>query len=293
MDSQNITQTIITTINTLFSNLISSIDNSLYAILDDIIFINTDILKTSHFENIFGTTTSSGILLIANSLLIGFILYYTIQLLLSNLCITKAQSPVQFIIKIIFFGICMNSSFFICEQIIFLTSSISTAIREVGEGLFNTNICFSSLITKLNSVIYIEQQATINIFSIDGLIKSIISGGFFTLVFSYSIRYILIKIFVLISPFAILCLSIDSTRIFFKAWIKSFLSLMLIQILVSLILLILFSINFNSIDLFSKFLFVGAIFVLIKANSYVRELLGGISTDLQSGLHNIKGLFKN
>ena len=40
-DSQaSITQIILNTINTLFSSLFSSIDNNIYSVLDDIIFIN-------------------------------------------------------------------------------------------------------------------------------------------------------------------------------------------------------------------------------------------------------------
>ena len=41
----NITQTIISTINSIFSSLFSSIDNNIYSLLDDIIFIDSDILK--------------------------------------------------------------------------------------------------------------------------------------------------------------------------------------------------------------------------------------------------------
>ena len=73
----NITQTIIDTINTYFrDNLFSSIDNNLYSILDNITFINSDILKDKNFENIFGTSTSNGILLIANSLLIRIFIIF-------------------------------------------------------------------------------------------------------------------------------------------------------------------------------------------------------------------------
>ena len=39
-NAKNITQIIIETINTILQNLFSSIDNNLYEILDDIIFIN-------------------------------------------------------------------------------------------------------------------------------------------------------------------------------------------------------------------------------------------------------------
>ena len=83
-NSANITQIIIDTINTIFETLFSSIDNNLYAILDDITFINSDILQDKNFENLFGTSASNGILLIANSFLLAFILYYAIRYLLAH-----------------------------------------------------------------------------------------------------------------------------------------------------------------------------------------------------------------
>ena len=51
-NAKNITQIIIETINTILQNLFSSIDNNLYEILDDIIFINQDIISDSFFEKI-------------------------------------------------------------------------------------------------------------------------------------------------------------------------------------------------------------------------------------------------
>ena len=80
--SENITQIIIDTINTIFENLFSSIDNNLYSLLDELTFINTDILTDKYFQDILGTSSSNGILLIANALLFGFILYYSIKYLL-------------------------------------------------------------------------------------------------------------------------------------------------------------------------------------------------------------------
>ena len=80
----NITETIIKTINSLFENLFSSIDNNIYNILDDITFINSNILNNNIFKNIFGTSSKNGILLIANSLIIGIILYYLFRLLYSQ-----------------------------------------------------------------------------------------------------------------------------------------------------------------------------------------------------------------
>ena len=291
MDNSNITQIIIDTINTILGNLFSSIDNNLYTILDDITFINSNILNDKNFENIFGTSTTNGILLIANSLLLGIIIYFAIRYLLSHITYSQIEQPHSFLIKLIICGICMNFSYFLLGQFLDIFSNISLAIRDLGENLFNKNICFSELILNINSNISIE-TSSIDIFTLDGLIKGLISTSLLGLVFSYSFRYILIKIFILIAPFAILSNSLTSTSWFFKSWFKNLFSLLFIQIIVSIILLILFSINYSTSNLFSKFIYIGGLYALIKANSFVREFLGGISTDFAHGVGNIKSIIK-
>ena len=80
MEQQNISYIIFETINNLLNNLLSSIDTTLYEILDELAFIDTNILKISFFEKIFGTSSTNGLLLIANSLLIAFVIYYAVKL---------------------------------------------------------------------------------------------------------------------------------------------------------------------------------------------------------------------
>ena len=96
----------------------------------------------------------------------------------------------------------------------------------------------------------------------------------------------MVKVLVLLSPFAFLCLTLDSTKIFFKVWIKNLFSLLFIKIIVSLVLLLLFSMDFSSSNLFSKFVYVGGIYALIKANSFVRDFIGGVSTDITQTVKN-------
>jgi len=287
----NITSTILEAINTILGNLFSSIDNNIYTILDDITFISSDILYDSYFEKLLGTSASNGILLISNALLFGFILYYAIKYLLAHFTYKPTERPTQFLIKAVIFGICINFSYFIVEKILYINYLISSSICEIGKNIFNINISFSNLILELNSIISIE-QSSFNIFSVDGLIKSFISLGLFNLVFSYSLRYILIKVFILITPFAILTLINHSTSWFFKTWLRSFLSLLLLQSFVGIILIIIFSLNFNSQDLFSKFLYIGGIYSLSKANSYIKELIGGISTDISTNFNGINNKLK-
>ena len=67
--------------------------------------------------------------------------------------------------------------------------------------------------------------ATLNLFSLDGLIKSVLSVSLLSLVFSYSLRYIFVKVFILLAPFAILSLCLQNTSWFFKAWFRNLFSL--------------------------------------------------------------------
>ena len=284
--TNNITQTIIDTINTIFETLFASIDNNLYSVLDEITFINSDILNDSNFEKLFGTSTSNGILLIANSLLLGFLLYYGFKYLMSHITHHKVDSPFSFVIKIVVFGICMNFSFFIVQMLLDLNSNISLAIRSLGENLFGKNICFSELINTINTKASID-TSSLNIFSIDGLIKSTLSISLLSLVFSYSLRYIMVKVFVLLAPFAFISLCTDNTSWFFKAWLKNLFSLLFIQIIVSLVLLILFSLDFDDTNLFNKFVYVGGVYALIRANTFVREFIGGVSTNVSQSVKSL------
>ena len=58
-NSSAITQTIFSTINSLFSSLYSSVDNSVYGVLDDIVFVNTDILEDNFMAKFLGTSATS------------------------------------------------------------------------------------------------------------------------------------------------------------------------------------------------------------------------------------------
>lgn len=288
IQTTNITETIINTINTIFNTLFTSIDKNIYEILDKLTFINADILNDTNIQNFLN---SNNITLIANSLLTGFILYYLVKLLMSHLFYIELEKPFQFLFKVIIFAICINFSYFICEKIIFLNDLVSSSILQVGKNTLNSKINFSTLIEKINYLIQIE-ESNFNIFSIEGLLKSFISIELFNLVLSYSLRYVLIKVFVVMSPFAFLSLINSSTSWFFKSWFKTFLSLLLLQVFVSIILLIIFSIDTSSSDIFSKLLYISGIYILSKANNYIRELIGGISLNFSSYVNRFANISK-
>lgn len=282
----NISQVIIDTINNLLNTLFSSIDNTVYSTLDRLAFIDTNIFNNSFFNKILGNNSSKSLLIIANSLLFAVCLYYCFKLIYSYLSGTGIEKPYQFIFKLLIFGIFMNFSYYICEFFIYFTDLISDAIRSIGPTSFD-NISFSGLIENLNSEISIDSTA-FNIFSFDGLLKSIISISFINLLFTYSLRYIMVKVIILLTPFAFLTLINTSSSWFFKAWLKIFLSLLFVQPFISLTLLVIFTLDFSNTDIFSRILCIGSMYALIRANSYVQHFIGGISTDVSQNLSFLK-----
>ena len=272
-DSTNLTTSIIQTINSIFETLFSSVDTTVYNILDDLVFIDTSILNDSIFKKTFGINSYNGLLVIANSLLVGFSIYYAIRLIYSYYMNLQVERPYQFIFKLLIFAIVMNCSYFICTQFIQINYLISDAIKILGKNIFGHNISFYELVKKLNLLISINQDE----FNI----------------FSYALRFVIIKVFILITPFSILSLINNSTSWFFKTWFKTIFSLLLQQSFISIILLIIFSFNYSSNDTISKLMYIGGIYALVRANSYMQHLIGGISTDISNNFNISNKLFKN
>lgn len=128
----------------------------------------------------------------------------------------------------------------------------------------------------------------INIFSLDGIIKGTLTVSLLNLVFSYALRYVMIKILILLAPFAFLSLTTENTAHFFKSWYRNIFSLLFVQIIVAIVLLLLFSMDYSKANLLNKFIYLGGIYALIRSNSIVRELFGGMSTIVQTGVSRLK-----
>ncbi len=289
MEATNLSTTIANTINELIQNLFSSIDNNIYSYIDEIIFLTPSSISNNNFEDLF-TTSSNSILVIANALILAYLLYYCVKLFLAYYSGTQVQRPYQFIFKLILCAIIMNSSYFICEQLINITDLITQALQEIGSDFTSKTISFKTLVTELNSVISIS-GTSLDIFSLTGIIKSFCSIGLISLMFSYAIRLIMVKVFIILAPFAILSCSINSFSWFFRSWFRSFFSLLFMQFFITIILIVTLSLDFSS-NLISKFLYVGSIYALTKSNTYIRSLIGGISTEINTNLSTLKSFLR-
>ena len=285
--SENLTNLIFEIINLLVSKIFNSIDKTICSILDSITFIDKSMIQNPHFTRIFGDSSEPGLILICNSLAHGIFIYYGIKLLLSHLTMSKIQSPVQFFFKSLIFLAFMNASFWICSEIIDIISIITKTINILCVDLFNKEISFQIFIEKLNHLFY-KKDATYNLFSFDGIVKSFSSIGMINLIFTYSLRYIMIQLFVLLSPFAFISLILEGTEHFFKSWFRNFISLLLIQILLSFILLLSHTFEYLSDPTIIKLLYIATIYAINRANIFMKELLGGISFNINNAINSFK-----
>ncbi len=278
----NVAEIILETINSLCQSLFSSIDKTILPLLDSLTFIDSGITKSNHWERIMGTKADMGLLVLANSLLVAFVLYYAIRRLTAYFSGQEVESPYRFVIRAIFIAILMNFSLTICAGIVDFSYEISNFICELGKNILHKEISLSSFISILND----SSNSNFNLFSMDGILATLLSFSSFGLMLHFSVRYILTKLLILLSPFAFLCLLNKTTMGFFRSWLKSFLSLLFIQIIVAFLLLIPFAIMQETSSMFNKILLIGSIYALLKSNQFIKEFINGtgISTDFNSSL---------
>ena len=50
--------------------------------------------------------------------------------------------------------------------------------------------------------------------------------------------------------------------------------------------------DYSSSEVFSKFIYIGGLYALIKANSFVREFIGGISTEFSQNVNKFAKIIK-
>lgn len=285
MEQSEVVSIIIQTINTIFSNLFSSIDNSMYDSLDYYVFIDDSILSNDIFKNLLGFNGKSGFLYLADAMLVGIALFYVVRFYYSNIVDSRIEKPSQFIFKLLIFAFFINFSYFIVEEFLKIFNLFTLSIQSIGKDICHIDINFAELIITINNILSSNSEE-FNIFSFDGIIKSFVTFGLVNLLIIYSIRFILVQVLILFTPFAFLSVISSSSSWIFKAWLHSILALMFVQLFVPLVLIVIFMVKET------KLLFVGGIYALSKINDYVREMFGGISIDVSSNISGMISMLK-
>ena len=287
----DVTKVVLDTINSLCVTLFESINTSIFPELDKLIFLDQEVIESTYIEQIIGSNFKNGLLVLAEFVLCAFVIYYSVRRFTSFYTGSSVESASKFFVKAVVIGIAVCASFSICSSILSITSEISTFICSLGKNIFHQEISFTNLISKLYKS---SSQRNFNIFSFNGIISGMVSISSFSLILSFSVRYIITKLLILLAPFSFLFLMNINTSGIFKCWLKSLFALLLIQVIMSLILVLSFAIIKEGVnDIFNQILLIGAVIALMKSSQFVKEFINntGISTDFSSGVSGIKSLF--
>lgn len=286
MQYENIPEILNNAISTLIDKLLVSVDNNVFSILDELVFIDKSILTDKYFISFF--TKSFSIVSLSKALLFGVLIYYAVSYLFSLLTCCNSQKPLQFLTKFFFSAILIHFSSSICEYIIDLFDLITNILRELGVILFSLQLSFSLIYERISTMFLSDLSNMPSFFSFDGILRALISFGFVNLLFTYSVRFIFVKILILMSPFAFLSVALDQTKWIFKIWLKNFIGQLCAQLFICIILLIMFSFHNNFNLTITKLLYVASLMCLIKASSFVKDFTSGFTSDVSTGLSNIK-----
>ena len=276
-------------ISSLVNSLLTSLDSNVFSVLDELAFIKSDSISDTYFNSFF--TKQFNIITLSETLLFGFLLYYAISYLFSFLTCSHFQKPLSFISRLFFSALLIHFSLPICEKILDFFYLISSILRTLGSYIFPVELSFSILYDKISKLFFSNLTLPFKFFSFDGILKSFLSFGFVNLLFTYSIRFIFIKILVLLSPIAFLSLCLEQSTWIFKIWLKNFVAQLFTQIIICVVLLVIYSLDTLSNPTIVKLLYIASVVCLMRASSFVKDFSSGFTSDVSSSVSSIKNMF--
>ena len=266
-------QDVISNLNIFSEKVFKVLEKELYEKLDNILNITPDILGKEPLKYLFTEGEINGIIIIANALILFYVLHYIITQIISIYNGKSIENIYQFLIKIVIIGILVNNSYFICELILKIFNGISNGIDIFCKGVVNKDITFTVLKNKIYDINGIEKSDFI---SVEGILKSMISIGSVSLLITLSIRYVTIILLLLISPIAIIALCSNFTSGFSKMWLKTLFINLSMQIFIKLIILIPIVYKDTKSSIY-KVILLGSLYLLYKINSFIGNIFSKIS----------------
>lgn len=272
---------VLNTIQIMTNRIFNSIDDNLVGVLDRLVFLDNNVfIDNSMAIHIYKIASTMKV--IAESILIGYVIYYLIRYLISRITMTSKEdleNPLTFFTKVILCGIAMYNSGEICKFLINLNSNISTDLFENMIGI--TGIPgFKIFLNTINRSL-LGGQDSFDIFSIDGIFKGFISFGTLNMTISFAMRYILIRALVIIAPVAFVFKTYSKTEKYFDMWLKAFISLLLVQHFITVLLMIGGMLKDIHLDTLNKIAYIGLIYALSKSFTIFEKLFGGFAPDAQ------------
>ncbi len=272
---------VLNTIQSMTNQIFTSIDKSLIDVLDRFVYVDESLLRENTIF-IFTSKIEMTMRVIAESLLLGYVIYYLIRYLISRITAVNKEdleNPAIFFVKMVLVSIAIFYSTDICKTIVEINSNIT---KDFGNNLTTSGILptFNRFLHTVNYTL-LGGEENINIFSLDGIFKGFVSFGTLNMTVSFALRYILIKVLIIVSPIMFVSRVFTKTEKIFNTWIKAFVSLLLIQHFIALLLVLAGYLKIHYLSTFNKIAYIGIIYALSKSFYLFEKIFGAIAPDVQ------------
>lgn len=277
----DVNNAVLNTIQNMTNQIFTSIDDSLIRVLDQFVYIDGRLLNGSVFF-ILTIKIELAMRVIAESIIFGHVLYYLIRYLISRITSQNREdleNPALFFIKIIFVSIAVLYSSDICKMLVELNNNISI---DFGRNMFPAgNLPTFSRFLKTVNQSFLSDGDSVNVFSVDGIFKGFVSFGILNMTVTFALRYVLIKVLIFMAPIAFVCKSFTKTEKIFNAWFKTFISLLLVQHFITLILVLGGFLKYNDYSMINKIAYIGIIYALSKSFYLFEKIFNTVAPDVQ------------
>ena len=264
---------LLNSINILMEKIYKSVEGSVYELLDKLLTISPSILDKEPLKYIFKEDDKNGLIFIATSLMLFYVVQYIILKLISMYNGKSPENVFRFILKVIICVTLVSGSKYICSTILEINSIFTDIISSFGESITGEKISFVSF---KEVVIDLEKYMSQDAISLDGLIKGFISYGAVTLVINYAVRYVTIIFSLMTMPIMIMFSLSPMTRGIFYSWTKITAINLCMQWIVKILLIIPISFRQTEGEIF-KIVVIGTIYLLYRINMFSKELFGNIT----------------
>ncbi len=256
-------------INSFCGKLYLSIENEGFELLEKIGNINEDIFDIAPLNIIFSDELKQIVFLFTIFIIFLFLCFYSLKLILFLYKDNLSVSIYHFILRIVIVGIICTNSFQICKEIVIINSNITDAIDLLSNEFIKEKIEFINLKENVDTIEdFLKLQDKINI---KGIGESIICAFILGMLVLFSVRYVIIILCIILSPFCIIFSLSRRTDKIFIFWIKLFISNLLIQN-INKIMLFLVVVSKKEKEITGTIV-IGVIILMYKLNKKVGDII--------------------
>lgn len=261
---------IVSVVNTLAENIYESIEKDVYKLLDELLYIDKNLLDLQVFKKLSLDSDKNTVILLALCFITMFLICFAIRRIIA-MYTAKPSNTAGFILRIIICSTLAMSSYYICEILLDINFKISEVFMEMGEDVTGKEILFNTIKDVISS--FGQEDGFI---SLNGAIKGMVGFGAISLLLNFCVRYVTVIFLVITAPLCFMMAINSSTFGIFTKWLKLLVINLFIQNITAIVIIIPLCISDTSSTVF-KTLLVGSIYILYKINPFVSDIFSNLN----------------